>query len=144
MSHRATLLLGSGVDGVLQLLAGLEFWRLAGRYRLRFAGPGVPTLPGRSIGDGERSEAGQSDFLSACQRRRDRDQRLFDGPSNCVLGLVGGIGDGGDQVGLVHGGALGSRVEVILTTPRSCRRQQGLVGVIMNCQQDVETIAAAS
>jgi hypothetical protein len=99
------MLLGSGVDRFLQFFACLEFRRFAGRYLLGLAGPGVPTLAGWPISDGERSEAGQGDFLAARQRCRDRGQRRVDGLGNGGVGLVSGSGDGGDQVGLVHGGA---------------------------------------
>ena len=100
------MLLKLGVDRFLELLAGLELRRLAGGNLRRLAGPGITTLARRSIGNGEGSEAGQGDLFAARQRCRDRDQRRVQGLGDGSIGLVGGSGDGGDQVGLVHGGAL--------------------------------------
>ncbi len=100
-----TALLGSGVDRVLQFLACLEFRRFAGGNLRRLAGPRVTTLARRSVGDRERSEADQVDLFAARQRRCDRGQRRFQGLGNGSVGLVGAGSNGGDQVGLVHGGA---------------------------------------
>ena len=99
------MLFGSGVDRILQLFASLELRRLAGGNLRRLAGPRIPTLARRSVGDGERSEADQVDLIAACQCRRDRGQRSINGLGDGSIRLVGAGGDGGDQVGLVHGGA---------------------------------------
>ena len=117
------MLSGSGVDRVLQFFAGLELWRLAGRYLFRFAGPRVPPWARRSVGDAERSKAGQVDLLAARQRRCDRGQCRIQGLGNGSVGLVSAGGDGGDQVGLVHGGARRADGMMNLTTPRRRQRQ---------------------
>ncbi len=65
----------------------------------------VATLANWPISDGERSEAGQADLFATRQCCRDRGQRRVDGLADGGVGLICGSGNGGDQVGLVHGGA---------------------------------------
>lgn len=95
----------SGVDGVLELLPAFEGWGLAGGNADRLARPGVPALPGRSLGDAERPEAHQRKFLAPGQGRRDGGEDGVNRRAGNVLGQVGQVGDMGDEVGAVHGGA---------------------------------------
>src|SRR6267378_2172285 len=93
------------VDRVLELLARLEARHVGGGDLDLLAGLGIAPLARLAFGDLEGPEADQQDLFLLLQRLGYDREHGVDGAGGVGLGQVGGSGDGGDQIVLVHGRA---------------------------------------
>src|SRR5512145_2198622 len=96
------LLAALAVHFVSQLLAGLELRNLLRGDLDLLAVAGVAAGAGSTGGDGEGAEADEGDLVAGAEGARDAADDLVQGGSGLGLVDVRLLGDGGDQLGLVH------------------------------------------
>src|SRR4051812_17048535 len=108
LGRRLRLLLAGAVDGRLEARAGGELRGLAGLDLHGLARLRVTTRAGVALGDGELAEAGQPDLVTLLEGLLHRGDEGLDGLAGVGVAQTAVLGDGLDELGLVHAVAPGS------------------------------------
>src|SRR6188472_1644638 len=93
----------SALNGVLQLRARGEAWRLRGVHIHALAGGGIHARAGVAMRDGELPEAGDGDLLATGKAILDRSDCRGQRLTGLALAEAGTFGDLLDELLLVHG-----------------------------------------